>query len=339
MNPELVLVVGDMFVPQRAPDIDPQFKQILIPNKLQHVLSLGNIGSRESYDWLRSLSNDFHGVKGDYDEGDMPEKKLVTIGEFKIGMIHGHQVLPWGDTDSLSCIARQLDCDIFISGNTHQIGVKVLDNKLYINPGSISGAFSDIVADPSPSFILMVLTGTEAIVYLYVLNDRTQKFDVSKVEFRKGGEKYNIVNDNENENENENQDMNEIQEPPQEEQNQQGEELEQYNYSTDNFKSYAKLVKDKSPEHRNRIQELLMIIKFLLIYNTKKDFDINNEIKKLPNFSVIILNFSLLSVSNTGFIFSTIFSFFFSSSNFLFFLILINISSFIINFISINIFI
>ena len=46
MNPELVLVVGDMFVPQRAPDIDPQFKQILIPNKLQHVLSLGNIGSR-----------------------------------------------------------------------------------------------------------------------------------------------------------------------------------------------------------------------------------------------------------------------------------------------------
>jgi vacuolar protein sorting-associated protein 29 len=227
MNPELVLVVGDMFVPQRAPDIDPQFKQILIPNKLQHVLSLGNIGSRESYDWLRSLSNDFHGVKGDYDEGDMPEKKLVTIGEFKIGMIHGHQVLPWGDTDSLSCIARQLDCDIFISGNTHQIGVKVLDNKLYINPGSISGAFSDIVADPSPSFVLMVLTGTEAIVYLYVLNDRTQKFDVSKVEYRKGGEKYNIVNDNENENENENQDMNEIQEPPQEEQNQQGEELEQ----------------------------------------------------------------------------------------------------------------
>ena len=225
MNPELVLVVGDMFVPQRAPDIDPQFKQILIPNKLQHVLSLGNIGSRESYDWLRSLSNDFHGVKGDYDEGDMPEKKLVTIGEFKIGMIHGHQVLPWGDTDSLSCIARQLDCDIFISGNTHQIGVKVLDNKLYINPGSISGAFSDIVADPSPSFILMVLTGTEAIVYLYVLNDRTQKFDVSKVEFRKGGEKYNIVNDNENENEN--QDMNEIQEPPQEEQNQQVEEQEQ----------------------------------------------------------------------------------------------------------------
>ena len=224
MNPELVLVVGDMFVPQRAPDIDPQFKAILIPNKLQHVLSLGNIGSRESYDWLRSLSNDFHGVKGDYDTGDMPEKKLVTIGEFKIGMIHGHQVLPLGDVESLSGIARELDCDIFISGNTHQIGVQVLDNKLFINPGSISGAFSNIVADPSPSFILMVLTGTEAIIYLYVFNDRTQKFEVSKVEYRKGEENYKIVNDNENENEENQEIQHEMQEVPQEEQNQQAEE-------------------------------------------------------------------------------------------------------------------
>ena len=224
MNPELVLVVGDMFVPQRAPDIDPQFKAILIPNKLQHVLSLGNIGSRESYDWLRSLSNDFHGVKGDYDTGDMPEKKLVTIGEFKIGMIHGHQVLPLGDVESLSGIARELYCDIFISGNTHQIGVQVLDNKLFINPGSISGAFSNIVADPSPSFILMVLTGTEAIIYLYVLNDRTQKFEVSKVEYRKGEENYKIVNDNENENEENQEIQHEMQEVPQEEQNQQAEE-------------------------------------------------------------------------------------------------------------------
>ena len=217
-NPELVLVVGDMFVPQRSQDIDPQFKAILIPNKLQHVLSLGNIGSRESYDWLKSLSNDFHSVKGDFDEGDMPEKKLVTIGEFKIGLIHGHQVLPWGNAESLSSIQRELDCDILLSGNTHQINVKVVDNKLFINPGSISGAFSNVVPDPSPSFVLMVLQGTEAIVYLYVLNDRTQKFDVNKIEYTKGAENYKIANDNENENENENED--EAKEQNQEEQTQ-----------------------------------------------------------------------------------------------------------------------
>ena len=218
MNPELVLVVGDMFVPQRSQDIDQQFKTILIPNKLQHVLSLGNIGSRESYDWLKSLSNDFHSVKGDFDEGDMPDKKVVTIGEFKIGMIHGHQILPWGNADSLSTIQRELDCDILLSGHTHEINVKVIDNKLYINPGSISGAFSNCVADPSPSFVLMVLQGTEAIIYLYVLNDRTQKFDVNKIEFTKGAENYRMAN--ENENEEEMKEQNQEEEQPQEFQDQ-----------------------------------------------------------------------------------------------------------------------
>ena len=206
MNPELVLVVGDMFVPQRSPDIDEQFKTILIPNKLQHVLSLGNIGSRESYDWLKSLSNDFHTVKGDYDEGDLPEKKVVQIGEFKIGMIHGHQVLPWGDLDSLTNIQRELGCDILLSGHTHQIDIKVKDKKFYINPGSISGAFSHLIADPNPSFILMVLQGEEAIVYSYILNDKSQKFELSKIEFSKGANEYKIVKDEEENDEEEEDD-------------------------------------------------------------------------------------------------------------------------------------
>ena len=197
MNPELVLVVGDMFVPQRSPDINEQFKSILIPNKIQHVLSLGNIGSRESYDWLKSLSNDFHTVKGDFDEGEIPEKKVVQIGEFKIGMIHGHQVLPWGDLDALTNVQRELGCDILLSGHTHQIDIKVKDKKFYINPGSISGAFSHLIADPNPSFVLMVLQGEEAIVYLYILNDKSQKFELSKIEFSKGANEYKVVKDEE----------------------------------------------------------------------------------------------------------------------------------------------
>ena len=207
MNPELVLVVGDMFVPQRSPDINEQFKTILIPNKIQHVLSLGNIGSRESYDWLKSLSNDFHTVKGDFEEGELPEKKVVQIGEFKIGMIHGHQVLPWGDLDALTNVQRELGCDILLSGHTHQIDIKVKDKKFYINPGSISGAFSHLIADPNPSFVLMVLQGEEAIVYLYILNDKSQKFELKKIEFSKGANEYKEVKDEEdNEEEEEEED-------------------------------------------------------------------------------------------------------------------------------------
>jgi vacuolar protein sorting-associated protein 29 len=228
MNPELVLVVGDMFVPQRSPDINEQFKSILIPNKLQHVLSLGNIGSRESYDWLKSLSNDFHTVKGDFDEGEIPEKKVVQIGEFKIGMIHGHQVLPWGDLDALTNIQRELGCDILLSGHTHQIDIKVKDKKFYINPGSISGAFSHLIADPNPSFVLMVLQGEEAIVYLYILNDKSQKFELSKIEFSKGSNEYKMVKDEEeNEEEEEEEEKDDKKEKSDKKEEEQKEELKE----------------------------------------------------------------------------------------------------------------
>ena len=203
MNPELVLVVGDMFIPQRSPDITEQFKSILTPNKLQHVLCLGNIGNRESLDWLKSLSNDFHQVKGDFDDGDIPEKKSVKIGDFSIGLIHGHQILPWGDLESLANVQRSLGCDILLSGHTHKTSIKVKENKLYINPGSISGAFSPLIEDSVPSFILMVLTGEEAIIYLYTLSDKTKKFEVNQFTYTKGGDDYKPFENNEDEDEDE----------------------------------------------------------------------------------------------------------------------------------------
>jgi vacuolar protein sorting-associated protein 29 len=227
MNPELVLVVGDMFVPQRSPDINEQFKSILIPNKLQHVLSLGNIGSRESYDWLKSLSNDFHTVKGDFDEGEIPEKKVVQIGEFKIGMIHGHQVLPWGDLDALTNVQRELGCDILLSGHTHQIDIKIKDKKVYINPGSISGSFSHLIADPNPSFVLMVLQGEEAIVYLYILNDKSQKFELTKIEFSKGASEYKVIKDEEENEEEEEEEADDKDKKEKEEKKEKNEEVKE----------------------------------------------------------------------------------------------------------------
>ena len=167
------------------------------------ISTLGNIGSRESYDWLKSLSNNFHAVKGEFDEGNLPETKVVQIGEFKIGMIHGHQIAPWGDPEALSNIQRQLNCDILLSGHTHVNNVSVYDGKYYINPGSISGAYSPLVSDPIPSFILMVIQGDYAIVYIYELNDKTKKFDVSKMEFTKNSSQLKNVESNDNDNEEE----------------------------------------------------------------------------------------------------------------------------------------
>ena len=36
------------------------------------------------------------------------ESKVIQIGQFKIGLIHGHQIVPWGDAHSLAMVQRQL---------------------------------------------------------------------------------------------------------------------------------------------------------------------------------------------------------------------------------------
>ena len=229
MNPELVLVVGDMFLPQRSPDISEQFKTILTPNKVQHVFCLGNVGNQETYDWLKSLSKDFHMVKGDYDQEDAPEKKVVEIGDFQIGLIHGHQVLPWGDLESLGTVQRSLGCDILISGHTHKSSVVVKDNILYINPGTFTGAFSPLIEDTIPSFILMVLTGDEAIVYLYTLNDRNKKFQVNKYDYKKGADNlFHVDNEEEEEEKKDDEDdLDKKEEEPQNEPEQEQNEIKE----------------------------------------------------------------------------------------------------------------
>jgi vacuolar protein sorting-associated protein 29 len=194
MSTELVLIVSDLFIPLRTSEIDAQFRSILLPNKIQHVLCLGNVGNQETFDWLHSLSSDFHAIRGDYDiNKNLPEKLSLQIGNFKIGMIHGHQIIPMGDLEILSSVQRELDCDILASGYTHQLSANIKENKLYLNPGSISGALSPLNEDCIPSFILMVLQGEDATIYSYVLSDKTKKFEVGQMEYFRGSNELKIV--------------------------------------------------------------------------------------------------------------------------------------------------
>jgi vacuolar protein sorting-associated protein 29 len=101
---------------------------------------------QEVFDYLKTVANDVHVVKGEFDDAALnyPENKVVTIGAFRIGVTHGHQVVPWGDKvicltslcmcylsvwltiaatlaqAALALLQRQLDVDILVTGHTHQ---------------------------------------------------------------------------------------------------------------------------------------------------------------------------------------------------------------------------
>ena len=194
MSTELVLVLSDILIPLKSPSIDSQFKSILLPNKINHLLCLGNIGNQDTLYWLQSLSPDVHIIKGDYDiYQNYPEKKVIQIGSFRLGMIHGHQILPPGNMDALSGIQSELDCDILLSGFTYKYGINIKENKLFMNPGSITGGLSPLMEDTYPSFILMAITDDEMTIYSYMLTDKNEKFQVGQMEYKKGSNEIKVV--------------------------------------------------------------------------------------------------------------------------------------------------
>lgn len=163
---ELVLVLGDLHIPQRANAIPEKFKRyvifflmfvflgsaslsrlpgssccllrMLVPNKMQHVICTGNVGY-EQYEELQRLAPNLHMVAGEYDlEGPVsfPETRVVQVGSFRIGVLHGHQVIPWNDHAALGRMRRKLNVDILISGHTHQNEVVEQDGYYHINPVS-----------------------------------------------------------------------------------------------------------------------------------------------------------------------------------------------------------
>jgi len=194
MASRLVLVIGDLFIPDRAPDIPAKFRKLLAPGKIGQVVCLGNLTDKETYDFLRQTAPDLHIVKGDFDTetSSLALSKVVQHGGLRIGFTHGHSIIPQGDADALLIAARQMDVDVLLWGGTHKFEAYELEGKFFVNPGSATGAFSTswlaIDEEPIPSFCLMDIQGDVLVLYVYQLrtdSSGNENVAVEKVSFRK----------------------------------------------------------------------------------------------------------------------------------------------------------
>lgn len=209
---ELVLVLGDFHIPSRASKIPAQFKRMLVPGRMQHVICTGNSpNDNDNDELLQSLAPNLHFVSGgDEDHNLYPESRVVQVGQFRIGVIHGHQIVPWKSHEALSATRRRLNVDILITGHTHRNSVVVEDDYCFINPvsclkrsflslsftcfscccitkihekGSITGAISTMTPNVIPSFVLLAVQDDKLVCYMYEL--KNDEVDVSKTEFSK----------------------------------------------------------------------------------------------------------------------------------------------------------
>ena len=105
------------------------------------------------------------------------------MGQFRIGLCHGHQVIPWTDAQGLSLIQRQLDVDILITGHSHKFDAYEHDGHFYINPGSATGAYSPLDLKVTPSFVLMDIQQSTVVTYVYQLIGEEVK--VERIEYKK----------------------------------------------------------------------------------------------------------------------------------------------------------
>ncbi|KAI9714298.1 MAG: Vacuolar protein sorting-associated protein 29 [Bogoriella megaspora] len=197
MTARLVLCLGDLFVPDRAADIPAKFKKLLAPGKIGQILCLGNLTDKDTYDFLRGIAPDLQIVKGDFDveAPNLPLSKVVTHGTLRIGFIHGHTIVPPGDSDSLLIAARQMDVDVLFWGGTHKFEAYELEGKFFVNPGSATGAMTtgwwSETEDPTPSFVLMDIQGDVLVLYVYQLPrdpSGAENVTVEKVSFRKNAQ-------------------------------------------------------------------------------------------------------------------------------------------------------
>jgi len=188
---ELILIIGEINVPNKVKAINENIKSILSKKKFSKILSTGSVGSKETLDWISSLckenqSRNIHIVKSESDEEVYcPENKIIQIGNFNIGLINGFQITPWDDCEELHNIQKSLKADILISGFTNKLQVRNYNGIYFLNPGSLSGAFSPLYNDSNPSFMIMVIDGDVAILYNYVFNISSKNFEISKIEINK----------------------------------------------------------------------------------------------------------------------------------------------------------
>ncbi|KAL2116565.1 hypothetical protein VTJ04DRAFT_8733 [Mycothermus thermophilus] len=189
----LILVIGDLHIPDRALDIPPKFKKLLSPGKIAQTLCLGNLTDRATYDYLRSISPDLRLVRGrmDVEAASLPLTQVVTHGGVRIGFLEGFTLVS-DEPDVLLAEANRLDVDVLCwSGGSHRFECFEYMDKFFVNPGSATGAMTpDWNSDEEvvPSFCLMDVQGISLTLYVYQLRkgeNGTENVAVEKVTYTK----------------------------------------------------------------------------------------------------------------------------------------------------------
>lgn len=77
-------------------------------------------------------------VRGNCDrEKAYPEEEIIIVNDVRIFVTHGHLFNVKSSILSLSYRAKELDAQIVCFGHSHILGAEMMDDILFLNPGSL----------------------------------------------------------------------------------------------------------------------------------------------------------------------------------------------------------
>ncbi len=190
--PYRVLVLGDMHIPTRRDTIPVEFYQYIKDSQYDMTLITGDL-VRESdmRAVLPPLSRCFI-VAGNMDFGSSYNfHEQVQVDNFNILLLHGTQLRPRGNIKQLWEILQHIGGDVAIHGHTHQAAIDLYNDRLFLNPGTITGATGGAGGRTNASFIELVVNDNQMRVILHSTDWRVVKR--TEIEYQKQNERITRI--------------------------------------------------------------------------------------------------------------------------------------------------
>lgn len=103
----------------------------------QEITMMVHCGDSE-LESAHSCLKEFTVVRGNCDlDKCFPEEHIKDIGGFRMFITHGHRYSVKSTLLNLSYRAKELGANIVCFGHSHYLGAEIIDDILFINPGSI----------------------------------------------------------------------------------------------------------------------------------------------------------------------------------------------------------
>ncbi|MFC1753459.1 metallophosphoesterase family protein [Thermoproteota archaeon] len=149
-------VISDTHIPERTLDIPEELRVAL--KDVGMIIHAGDLVTLDVLESLKKIGPPVKAVFGNMDNGEvrrvLKNKEIITIGKFKIGVIHGR-----GAPKNVPTLAQEAfneKLDVIIFGHTHQAMCERHKDVLLMNPGSPT----DTIFAPYRSYGILEINDT-----------------------------------------------------------------------------------------------------------------------------------------------------------------------------------